>query len=173
MSKTLDVKSNSEKEKIAETYEKYIEDAFEVWDDLMNGFRFKNRFMHAEDDEPSKKSKEDFLNSRNPKKSTSVFQKTMRLNKPGFGTSATRIDIASKRVYSKMETPKPHKTGNLSEVARKRPAPKKCVKPHNVLMQSVLNKYVSKSIVITSETDSRRISQGDGATFIQNRPKGQ
>ena len=42
-----------------------------------------------------------------PNKSRSIFQKTVRLgNKAGFGSSATRLNLPSKRGSSKIDTVK-------------------------------------------------------------------
>ena len=53
-----------EKEKLANKYKQYIEDSFDAWDDLINGFKFKTKLLYPEDDE---KAREDNQISRNPK----------------------------------------------------------------------------------------------------------
>ena len=103
-----------QKVKQADKYKQYIEDAFDVWDDLINGFRFKPKFFIPEEDE---KPKDEKNNSRNPKKSRSTFQKTVRIgNKAGFGSSSTRLNLPSKRGNSKIDIPKPN---SLSDAGMK------------------------------------------------------
>lgn len=157
----------TEQEKLADKYLGFINDASEQWEDFTNGFRLRNRQLHAEDDDPHKQSKDDLLNSRNPNKSKGPFQKTVRVtNKAGFGSSATRIDYPPKRLPNKLETPKRNKPMNISDNSKGRRV--LYTKPQrqngNQVLNSVLSKYISKSIVVTNEKkDQKNTYQEKGA----------
>lgn len=126
------------------------------WDDFTNGFRFRNKNLFAEDDEV-KSSKEDLLNSRNPSKGK-PYLKTMRPNKrTGFGSSASRIDLPTKRMSKKLESPKKGASTNTSEGNKNRRVMYTKPQRHagSDMMSSVLSKYISKSIYVTSERHSQ------------------
>lgn len=152
-------KELTEKEKTNIKYQQFIDDAFEVWDDLCNGFRYKSKYSVVDINNSGRKSKVDMLNSRNPNKAKE-FQKTMKFgSKAGFGSSSNRIEVSSNRLAKNMETPKP---SNISDSLKsKRSVYSNTQTPSKILMNSVLSKYVSKSIVITSETEARRVPQAN------------
>ena len=153
------IKKLTEKEKLDLKYKKFIEDSFDTWDDLMNGYKAKNRLLFAEDDE-IKRSKDDVHHSQNPSKWRGTFQRTMRVGrKTGFGSSAPRIDIPVKRFLNKLET---SNRNNISDInKKKRIMYSNSQKQKKVLMNSVLSKYVSKSISATSGLGLRKPSQTD------------
>jgi CRISPR/Cas system-associated protein endoribonuclease Cas2 len=149
----------TEIEKMNNKYQQYIDDAFEVWDDLCNGFKYKNKYSVSELESSGRKSKVDMLNSRNPNRAKN-FQKTMRfVPKPGFGSTSIRADIPPRRLTNKQEPAKP---SNVSEALKSKRSLYSTTQTQNkILMSHVLSKYVSKSIMITSETEARQVPQGD------------
>lgn len=144
-------KKMSEKEKQALKYNGFIRDAFDEWDEFNNGFRFRTRFSAPEDDTVKKSANE--LNSRNPNNSKSQFQKTVRMSKKtGFGSSASRLDYPVKRIPKNVDTPKrPMQTSGSDILKGKRVIYAKHPQPSNMMMSSVLSKYISKSIVMSKE----------------------
>lgn len=166
-------KEKTEAEKLAEKYHGFIEDAFDEWEDFTNGYRFRAKYLMAEDDDSIKQSKEDLLNTRNPTKSRQTFQKTVRVsNRTGFGSSATRMEFHLKRQGKNFETPKQPKPTNISEGTKSRRAVyPKAQRQGQKFLNSVLSKYISKSIVVSPETEeSKTNSVETGKKLAQNRP---
>ncbi|CAI2360093.1 unnamed protein product [Moneuplotes crassus] len=125
-------KNLSEEEKLAKKYKNFAQDAFQVWDDLMNGcYRTRTRFLVSEDPE-----------LRTSKKS-------------GLGSSSKRIDLSAKRVIRNKEVPKSNFV--KTNIRNKRSTFHQPQRQKN----SSCVIFGQKSISITTDLSSRRTSQGD------------
>lgn len=158
---------------LAEKYQGFIEDAFDEWEDFTNGYRFRTKYLMAEDDDSIKQSKEDLLNTRNPNKSRQTFQKTVRVsNRTGFDSSATRMEFHLKRQGKNFETPKQPKLTNITEGTKsRRVVYPKAQRQGQKFLNSVLSKYISKSIVVSPENEESKTSSIEtGKHLLQSRP---
>jgi len=138
----------SEKEKLAGKYNSFIQDAFDQWDDFNNGYRIRSKNLVAEDDDAFKNPSKE-LGSRNPSKQRQQFQKTVRMGKrSGFGSSASRLDCPTNK-----------KTITGSFTKNRRVVHPKPSKQDQMLMNAVLSKYISKSIVVSKDKSPTKQSQ--------------
>jgi len=149
---------HDEKEKLGQKYQRFINDAFDNWDDFTVGIRYRAKELVLPEDDFTSDTKEDNLNSRNPIKARQIFQGTMRNStKIGFNINskqnedsgmALSITCFNAPIGNKLII-KPMRSSNMPSSNNRKVG---LIKPHRqspILMNSVLSKYISKSIVVS------------------------